>query len=133
MRRKDFRASRKVLATTPKGPIVEVSFSGEDDVSRGQKVGAYLDRILDEHQPAAVLFDFIECRQFFDADMGSIIPAFFDKVRDRKRPCALMARGRTARSVQALLELTTLNTTFDVRHFEDRDSAVAYLLDSVSS
>ena len=133
MRKTSFRASHKVLASTPPGPTIEICFSGEDDVSRGSKIGQYLDKILEEHSPVALLLNFVECRQFFDADMGSIISAFFDKDRDRDRPCAVLAKGRTARSARTLLDLTTLSVTFDVRLFEDRDSAVAHLHESLST
>ena len=130
MRKTSFQASHKVLASSLPGPIIEICFSGEDDVSRGSKICQYLEKILEEHSPVALLLNFVECRQFFDADMGSIISAFFDKDRDRHRPCAVLAKGRTARSVRTLLDLTTLNVTFDVKLFKDRDSAVAHLHDS---
>ena len=129
-----FQASHRVLASTSRGPIVEFCFSGEEDVSRGHKIRSFLEGSLDEYHPAAALLDFSDCRHFFDNDMGSIIPAFIDRDQERSRPCALLFRTeRAARSVSDLLEVLALAPPFDVKVFDDRDSAIAFLNGSIST
>jgi hypothetical protein len=123
-----FQASHRVLASTSLGPIVEFCFSGEEDVSRGHRIRPYLEDRLDHYRPTAVLLDFTECRQFFDNDVGSIIPALMDKDRERSRPCALLfGTERAAKKVRELLEVLRIADTFGVKVFDNRDSALTYL------
>ena len=133
MGKKNFQASHEVLAATPLGPIVEFSFRGEDDVSRGHKISTFLEEHLAEIQPAAVLLNFLDCRHVYDSDVGGIIPAFIDRNRGSGRPCAVLAGGRAAKSMETMLELTTIAESFRVKVFDNQDSAVTYLHDSLST
>ena len=129
-----FQANHRLIGSTPRGPIVEFSFCGQEDVSRGNKIRPYLEDKLDQYRPVAVLLDFTECRHFFDNDMGSIIPAFLDRDPQRGRLCALLFRTeRAAQSVSDLLKVMALAPPFDVRAFDHRDSAIAFLSESISN
>ena len=46
---------------------------------------------------------------------------------DALRPAAIVARGRTLKWIASLLEVSQLNTVFDVGLFEHRHEALAFL------
>jgi hypothetical protein len=125
--KRKFQAGSKVLEATMTGPIVEVTFEGQDDVDRGHKMFAYLQDQISNHEPIAIVLNLLGCRQMFDSDVGAIVPAFIHSDAKTRRPCAIVAQGKAARSVRSLLDVSQLARTFRVEVFEDRGDALDFL------
>jgi hypothetical protein len=120
----------EVVRVTAQGPILRVAFSGVHRDGVGQLVGDYVAEALERHQPAAVVLDFLNFKYRFGNDIGGIAMAFVRRDSDGKagiRPTAIVATGRTAKSLMSLLQPTRLLDDFAVRFFLDVSSAVEHL------
>lgn len=124
------KSSAEVIQVTAEGPILRISFSGIYFDGVGRELGNYLAVALRQHQPAAVVLDFMHFRYRGGSDLGQVVQAFFNKGPDDKvvvRPCAIVAAGRTAKSLLSLLSLAKFLDTFDLKFFEDVGSAAEHL------
>jgi len=130
----NFQVSHRVLASTSRGPLVEFCLSGKEDISSRHKSSAYLEEYMDALEPAAVLLNFLECRRLWDDTLrGFIMLAVIDKDRQVSRPCAVVAQGRAAKNLRALLEISRIEESFGVKVFSDHSSALAHLKSEIGS
>jgi hypothetical protein len=123
-------SNSELVLVTAQGPILRVAFSGVHRDGVGQLVGDYLAEALERHQPAAVVLDFLNFKYRFGNDIGGIVQAFVCDDADGKavtRPSAIVATGRTAKSLMSLLQPMYVLDDFAVRFFLDVSSAVEHL------
>lgn len=126
----------EVVRVTAEGTILRVTFSGVHEDGVGHLVGDYLCEALKRHQPAAVVLDFLPFKYRFGNDIGGIVQAFVRKGTDGKvaiRPSAIVATGRTAKSLMSLLQPAKVLDEFGVRFFPDVSSAVEHLRTKLES
>lgn len=122
----NLNSSCEVLGVTSQGSILRVRFSGIHKDGVGHAVGDYLLQVLRQHEPAAVVLDFLQFEYRFGNDIGGISQAFFRKGPDGKavtRPCAIVATGCAAEALVSLLRPTKLLEVCGVRSCPDVRSA----------
>ena len=119
---------KEVLEVTQAGEILEIAFSGVHTGGVGMEVGDYVTKTVEADLPAAVILNFLRFKYVFGDDIGGIVHAFFRKGEGtRLRPCGIVARGKTAKSMRNLLELAQLTEYFDVSFFEAVPEALDHL------
>jgi hypothetical protein len=119
---------KAILEVTPNGDILEIAFSGVHGNGVGEELGDYVIETVEADRPAAVVLNFLGFEYVWGNDIGGIVRAFFRRGETPSlRPCGIVAKGRTARSLRSLLELGKLTKTFDITFFEDVDEAVRHL------
>ncbi len=124
--------SAEIILPTAQGPILRISLSGSYFDGIGCRLGDSLTQTLRKHQPAGVILDFLHFRYRAGNDFVWIAQVFIRGDPGTKpvvRPCAIVAVGRTAKSLMSLLVPAKFLDTFDVRFFEDVDVAAGYLRD----
>jgi len=127
-RRTKLECRKGVLEVTPSGDILEIAFCGVHRNGVGDEVGDYVIKTVEEIRPAAVVLNFLRFKYLFGNDIGGIFRAFFEKGDPPKnRPCSIVAKGRTAKSLRSLLEMAQLAQAFDISFFEDVPEAVDHL------
>jgi hypothetical protein len=120
--------SKEVLEVTEAGEILEIAFSGVHAHGVGKEVGDYVIKTVEADEPAAVVLNFIKFKYVFGDDIGGIVRAFYRKGETtRLRPCVIVARGKTAKSMRTLFEMAQLTKCFDVRFLEAVPEALDYL------
>ena len=119
---------KEVLEVTRAGKILEIAFSGVHKDGVGQEVGDYVIKTVETDQPAAVVLNFLRFKYIFGNDIGGIVRAFIREGEGtRLRPCGIVARGKTAKSMRNLLEMAQLTRCFDVSFFEAVPEALDHL------
>ena len=125
-----FRCRHGILEATPQGTILEVAFSGVHEHSVGLQVGKYVEEIVHQTNPAAVVLNFLEFEYVFGDDIAGIQWAFFNRSADKRitiRPCAIVAKGQTAKSLLSLIQSANLFRVYDIQFAESIDAAVEQL------
>jgi hypothetical protein len=129
-------ASCEPLRTGPKGQIVAVVFGGKYlPGSQGNEFARqmvdYLRSIVADTQPAAVVIDLTHLDYIWgDAICSLALP--LAEAGKRFRPSAIVARGRTARSLRPLMEPPWLLGAAGMKLFDNREDAGAHLEDLLS-
>lgn len=127
-RRPRLECRKAVLEVTPEGDILEIAFSGVHGEGFGSELANYLSMTVETDRPAAIVLNFLKFDHVFGDDIGGIVPAFIRRGETPNvRPCSIVAKGRTARSLRSLLNLTLLTKTLDITFFEDVGEAVHHL------
>lgn len=116
-----------VLEITPSGAILEIAFAGVHEGDAGQQIGNYVTGIVEDLEPAAVILNFIKFKYTFGNDIAGICSAFVRKNPPSARPCCIVAKGKTAKSLWSLLDSAQLTTTFDITFYENVAEAVYHL------
>lgn len=129
-RMKQLHCRHSILKVTPQGSILEVAFSGVHEDGVGLQVGKYVEETVQQTDPAAVVLNFLEFEYVFGNDIAGIQCAFFNRSADKKftiRPCAIVAKGQTAKSLLSLIQSGNLLRVFDIQFAENIDAAVEQL------
>jgi hypothetical protein len=124
------RSSHSILEATPQGTILEVAFSGVHEHGVGLQVGKYVEETVHQTNPAAVVLNFLEFEYVFGNDIAGIQWAFFNRSADKRitiRPCAIVAKGQTAKSLLSLIQSGNLLRMFDIQFAESIEAAVEQL------
>jgi hypothetical protein len=119
-----------ILEATPQGTILEVAFSGVHEHGVGLQVGKYVEETVHQTNPTAVVLNFLEFEYVFGNDIAGIQWAFFNRSVDKRitiRPCAIVAKGQTAKSLLSLIQSGNLLRVFDIQFAESIDAAVEQL------
>ncbi len=121
-----------VLERLPQGAVVEFWLEGLDDVSRGSQLLPLIESALEEYRPVAFVLNLIDCRDIFDSDIAALATAFRDRTRGANLPCGLVAQGRSARSLEALLRVSGLSEVFEIEVVGRLDLALEFVRGAVS-
>jgi hypothetical protein len=109
---------------------LEVAFTGVHEHGVGPQVGKYVEETVHQTNPAAVVLNFLEFEYVFGNDIARIQWAFFSRSADKKhtlRPCAIVAKGQTAKSLLSLIQSGNLLRVFDIQFSESIAEAVEKL------
>ena len=123
-------SSTEIIQVAVHGPILRISFSGIYFEGVGRQLSNALLPAIRQHQPAAVILDFLQFRYRGGNDFGEIVEAFVRRRLNGKvalRPCAILATGSTSKSLMSLFVSAKLLETFDLSLFEDLNSATEHL------
>jgi hypothetical protein len=77
-----------------------------------------------------VVLNFLEFEYVFGNDIAGIQWAFFNRSADKRitiRPCAIVAKGQTAKSLLSLIQSGNLLRVYDIQFAESVDAGVEQL------
>ncbi len=127
---KKFRSEIAVVRKAKKGDIIRVSFSGYyPPGSAGNDIAAKMESIVadavQEFHTVAVIFDLSRLNYVWGDAIGGIFSPLFRK--DSNMPSCVVARGRTARALCALIEPAWLPGIAKPRLFAKPEEAMKHL------
>lgn len=128
----DLVIQTRILEETDHGAIQEISFVGIHhhhwpDHATGRRVQAFMESEIREARPAACLFDFLGYDYTFGNEIGGPIGAALLYGGPPCPPIAIVAAGRTGRSLRSLFVDSNLDKITDIGFFEDAENGRAFL------
>jgi len=132
-RKRHLLSEKQILDETSRGVILEIRFEGEDNPSRGHKMVEFINAAMDEHKPAAIVFNLLGCRAIYDNDVGSMATAFRGRVRQIKIPCSFAIKGGAAKSLRTLVEICGMNKTYDIYIVDSVNKALEHARQAVNA
>jgi len=101
--------------------ILEVVFVGKHDGRDGPEMGCYLRNQMELHAPDAVVINILAFKYSTGNDMGDLLFPVLKKL------FCIIAKGRTARSLQSLFGVTRLPQFVDACYFTDPEEGFQHL------
>ena len=132
----DIIIDTNLLDKSPQGIILEFKFSGVHDHRAwpSWEIKAYLEEEVDNHKPDAVLVNFLHYQYEAGNELVSaIFPCAFNLKEKSFRPCAIIAKGFTKKSVQSLLNVGMIQKVFNIVVLEDKVGALEHLKKELST
>jgi len=126
------RGSR-ILGTSPKGKVLEITFRGTHEWTHGREMNEYIKENLAEHNPAAVVFNLLEYQYAFGDDVTGLFRASVDllelKTPDARnfRPVCIIARGTTYASLYDYFKSSRILDAFRIDFVSTLESALERL------
>ena len=126
----DLCSKTHIASETKQGPIVRIAFSGKyPPGSAGNEIAAKMKSIVadavQELHPVAVIFDLSRLNYVWSDAIGGIFSPLFRK--DSIIPSCVVARGKTARALGALIEPAWLPGIAKPRLFAKPEEAMERL------
>ena len=105
---------------------LEVIFRGAHGTGVARQVQRFLIESVREHRPALLIVNLLDFKYQVGDDIGAaLVTAWVDLRRlGSERQCRILARGRTAKSLHCLLEITRTLPMFGGHLFSDLESAL---------
>jgi len=113
-----------------KGIILEFEFHGIHDHMwpHGKEIYSYLEKETDKHKPDAVLLNYLQYQYTFGNELGGTIMIPILNMKEKRiRPCAIVADGPTAKSLQSLMVASDIRRTINIEMFGKKEFALEYL------
>jgi hypothetical protein len=122
----------QILEANEPAAILEISFSGIHhhhwpDYETGRRVQAFMESEIRALRPAACLFDFLGYDYTFGNEIGEPIFSTLYYCGPPRPPFAIVAAGRTGRSLRGLFAFGNLDKINDIGFFETIESGRAFL------
>jgi hypothetical protein len=132
----DIIIDTNLLDKSPQGIILEFKFSGVHDHRAwpGWEIKAYLEEEMNNHKPDAVLVNFLHYKYGAGNELGNaLFPCAINSKEKSFRPCAIIAKGFTKKSVQSLLNAGMIQKVFNIVVLEDKVEALELLKKELST
>jgi hypothetical protein len=132
----DIIIDTNLLDKGSQGIILEFKFSGVHDHSAwpSWEIHAYLEKEVEKHKPDAVLVNFLHYQYGFGNELGNaIFPCDINSKEKSFRPCAIIAKGSTKKSIQSLLTNGMIQKIFNIVVLEDKADALEHVKKELST
>ena len=132
----DIIIDTNLLDKNPQGMILEFKISGIHDHRAwpSWEIKAYLEEEVDKHKPDAVLVNFLHYQYVAGNELvNTILPCAIDLKEKSFRPCAIIAKGFTKKSIQSLLNAGMIQDVFNIVVLEDKVDALKHLKKELST
>jgi hypothetical protein len=116
----------------PSGPLIAVTFGGvyrpgSAGLEFGRAMIEFLQSTLNETNPAGVIIDLTALDYIWGDTIAGLAMPLLSEDKTRFRPAVIVAVGRTAQSLEPLLEPRNLLGLAGVKMVRTRQAAVAHL------
>ena len=133
---RDMVIDTNLLDKSPQGIILEIKFRGVHDHTwpHHLEIYSYLKKEVDKHKPDAVLVNFLHYQYAFGNELvNAIFPCAINSKEGSFRPCAVIAKGSTKKSIQSLLNEGMLQKVFNIVVLEDKMDALEHVKKELST
>jgi hypothetical protein len=120
-------AESRVLNISPLGTVAEISFQGTHEWTHGREMQRYLDNVMAEIRPAAIIFNLLDYRYACGNDVTTLFVAAYDHEAKKLRPVYIAATGETYTSLLNLFKQGKIQEAFDVKFVDSVEEAVERL------
>jgi len=103
-RRQRLVCESRVVADTPRGPILRIIFRG-GRWEQGNEMRRFMQEAINAHHPAGVVLDLLTLRYGLGNDICLLSKPLFDGAKKQVRPLCILAKGQTARNLRDLWDL----------------------------
>lgn len=120
-------AESQVLQISPLGTVVEISFRGTHEWTHGNEMHRYVEKVVSERRPAAIVFNLLDYRYVFGNDVTALFTAAYDQDAKKLRPVYIAATGTTYTSLYNLFETGRIQESLGIEFVDSVEEAVQRL------
>ena len=118
----------RIFGTLPQGNILEISFRGTHECSHGGEMNRYIREKLEEHAPAAIVFNLLDYQYVWGNDVGVLFWASIVHRNPKEiRPVCILATGTTYTSLYNLSKDSKLIDVFKIEFASTEELALERL------
>lgn len=105
-------AESRVFQIPRLGAVVEISFRGTHEWTHGSEMHRYVEKMISENRPAAIVFNLLDYRYVFGNDVIALFTAAYDREAKKIRPVYIAANGTTCTSLHNLFKTARIQEAF---------------------
>jgi hypothetical protein len=120
-------AESRVFQILRLGTVVEIRFRGTHEWTHGNEMHRYVEKIVSENGPAAIVFNLLDYRYVFGNDVAAFVTAAYDREAKRICPVHIAAAGTTYTSLLNLFKISRIQQAFSIEFVESVEAAVQRL------
>jgi len=120
-------AESRVFQLPRLGTVVEISFRGTHEWTHGSEMHLYVEKMISENRPAAIVFNLLDYRYVFGNDVTALFTAAYDPEAKKIRPVYIAATGTTYTSLCNLFKTSKIQQAFGTEFVESVEDALQRL------
>jgi len=120
-------AESRVFQISRLGTVVEISFRGTHEWTHAREMHCYVEKMVSENRPAAIVFNLLDHRYVFGNDVTAFFTAAYDREAEKIRPVYIAANGTTYTSLYNLFKTSRIQEAFGTEFVESAEDALQRL------